>query len=80
MNDEITEYAIRYYMHESGICSLCGNSGFIHTQGISSYAGVLVGRTNYCICPNGQSTRARTGKSADEYYRAFLEAYNGPVK
>jgi hypothetical protein len=58
INPIITNYWIRYYTDEDhGICTLCGNSGVIHTEGVKSAAGVEVGRANYCICPNGQTIR-----------------------
>ena len=40
-----------------GLCSLCGNRGTIDTRGVRTNAGVLVGRVNWCICPNGQVLR-----------------------
>lgn len=52
----ITEYWRNHYVNK-GHCSLCGNSGIIDTTGVRTAAGVIAGRKNYCICPNGQSIR-----------------------
>ncbi len=54
--EAITEYWSEHYINKR-ICSLCGNSGIIDTTGTKTYAGVEVGRKNYCICPNGQAMR-----------------------
>ena len=61
--EAITEYWMEHYIN--GIhCSLCGNSGIIDTTGLTTIdntvgpgAKVMVGRKNYCICPNGQAMR-----------------------
>jgi hypothetical protein len=53
--DETNDYWMKYCV--GTLCSLCGNSGIIDTTGVTSAAGILVGRKNYCICPNGQSMR-----------------------
>jgi hypothetical protein len=55
-NNLISDYWIKNYVHR-GHCSLCGNTGKIDTTGIRTPAGWLVGRVNYCICPNGQVMR-----------------------
>lgn len=61
-DDPITDYWLKYYIDEnSSCCSLCGQSGIIHTEGIRTPAGVEVGTVNYCICPNGQARRADNG-------------------
>lgn len=57
-DNPITDYAFEHYFTADGLCSLCGQSGIIHTEGIRSPAGVITGRTNFCICPNGQALRA----------------------
>lgn len=58
----ITEYALKYYFVEPkpGLkeCSLCGQTGVIHTEGQRDASGIAVGRANFCICPNGQEMRA----------------------
>jgi len=36
-------------------CSLCGNSGKIDTRGVTTAAGLAVGKISYCICPNGRA-------------------------
>lgn len=54
----ITDYWLKYYLDkENHVCSLCGNYGIIYTNGIRDPRGIEVGRSNYCICPNGQSLR-----------------------
>lgn len=57
-DNPITDYAFEHYFTADGLCSLCGQSGIIHTEGIRSPAGVITGRANFCICPNGQALRA----------------------
>jgi len=53
----VTDYWAEYYV-EKNFCSLCGNSGIIDTTGLKMpYGGLVVGRKNYCICPNGQKMR-----------------------
>jgi hypothetical protein len=51
----ITNYWHDYYCTDH--CTLCGNTGIIDTRGTKTNAGLLVGRVNYCICPNGQIMR-----------------------
>jgi hypothetical protein len=57
----ITDYWLEHYVNEDvRLCSLCGNTGKIDTRGTAvSAAGVIAGRVNYCICPNGQGARER---------------------
>lgn len=55
--DPITKYWFLNYVSPSGLCTLCGNTGKIDTVGITSAAGVLCGRINLCLCPNGQKMR-----------------------
>ena len=62
----ITRYWGNYYISERGHCTLCGNSGFIDTRGVRTAAGVMSGRVNFCICPNGQEFRAQTGNAPPE--------------
>jgi hypothetical protein len=38
-------------------CTLCGNYGVIDTRDVRTPGGVLVGRLNYCLCPNGQALK-----------------------
>lgn len=54
----ITDYWFAHYCSDH--CTLCGNSGVIDTTGVRTPAGVLVGRRNWCICPNGQVGRYQT--------------------
>lgn len=60
----ITDYWLKYYL-TSGMCSLCGQTGIIHTEGIRAPSGKIVGRSNYCICPNGQSLRKNNTKETE---------------
>lgn len=53
----VTNYWLDYYVKDH--CTLCGNRGWIDSRGVTTPAGVSVGRMNYCICPNGQSLRAQ---------------------
>jgi hypothetical protein len=59
----VTEYWRKYYINDDvplGLCSLCGNSGFIDTTlSAISPAGIHAGRKNFCICPNGQAMRKK---------------------
>ncbi len=53
-------YIVTNYWHEfycTDHCTLCGNHGVIDTTGTRTPAGKLVGRKNFCICPNGQWLR-----------------------
>ncbi len=62
-DERITNYWESYYIdHDSVLCSLCGNSGVIDTRGAKSAAGVVSGRRNWCICPNGQALRHFSSK------------------
>lgn len=56
----LDDYWLKYYATQ--FCTICGNSGVIDSRGVRTPAGVLVGRRNWCICPNGQ---------------AMLNQYNG---
>lgn len=57
--------AVRAYWLEhyvvNHMCSLCANTGEINTAGLKTKTGVLVGRFNWCICPNGQAMRYQSG-------------------
>jgi len=59
----ITDYWFEHYISQGpvGHCSLCGNTGTIDTRTARTPAGVLVGRLNWCICPNGQLMRHANG-------------------
>ena len=57
-DNPITDYWMAHYLHpKNDMCTLCGQSGIIHTEGIRTPAGAEVGMANYCICPNGQALR-----------------------
>lgn len=60
----VENYWMKYYVSdEAGLCSLCGNSGFIDTRTTAiSAASVNAGRKNYCICPNGQTYRVHAAR------------------
>jgi hypothetical protein len=55
-DDEVTDYWFKYFTPD-GHCSLCGNSGVIDTTGTETSAGLIVGKKNHCICPNGRALR-----------------------
>lgn len=55
MSKTINKYWLKYYATHH--CTLCGNRGVIDSRGVRTPAGLLVGRLNYCICPNGQQLR-----------------------
>lgn len=58
---------LKHYMtKKEGICSLCGQSGIIHTEAARTEAGTRTGRANFCICPNGQAKRA-SGLDISDY-------------
>jgi hypothetical protein len=48
---------------ESGFCFIPSSRswGIIDSRGVTTPAGVEVGRLNYCICPNGRSLRKNNG-------------------
>ena len=59
-NQRVTEYWHRYYVSQDGCghtCSLCANTGVIDTRGLKFRKKEVVGRLNFCICPNGQALR-----------------------
>jgi len=62
-NGPLTDYWLTHYVHDA--CTLCGNRGIIDTRGVTTPAGIPVGRLNYCICPNGQSLRAQNAPMKD---------------
>lgn len=53
--EKLTDYWRKHYATDH--CTLCGNRGIIDTSSAITAAGLRVGRTNYCICPNGQAMR-----------------------
>jgi hypothetical protein len=59
-NGAVTDYFLEYYLSTNplGLCTLCGQTGIIDTTGVQSPIGTLVGRKNFCVCPNGQALRA----------------------
>jgi hypothetical protein len=57
IQDAVTEYWALNYVSPTTHCTLCGNWGTIDTTGTRTPAGLLVGRKNFCICPNGQAMR-----------------------
>lgn len=56
LNEAITDYWAKHYQRR-GICTLCGNTGRLDTTGVKTPAGWLVGRVDFCFCPNGQLMR-----------------------
>jgi hypothetical protein len=57
-NKILTNYWLNNYCDDH--CTLCGNRGIVDTRDAKTAAGILVGRLNYCICPNGQILRERS--------------------
>lgn len=55
-NEVAVDYWHEFYADKH--CTLCGKHGVIETRGVTTPAGIPVGRVNYCICPNGQALRA----------------------
>jgi hypothetical protein len=51
-NKTVTNYWLKYYTNDEGICKLCDNIGFVNPFDS------LQGHRMPCICPNGQSIRA----------------------
>ncbi len=61
----LSRYWLDNYLSDSGLCSLCGNTGRIDTTlTAASHAGVRSGRVNFCICPNGVACRAKEEQTA----------------
>lgn len=69
----VTDYWREFYVQEVELahlvkigikkvpmCSLCGNTGVINTIGVKAPCGDIMGRKNWCICPNGQQDRSRS--------------------
>jgi hypothetical protein len=54
-NDDVVDYWAAFYV--DGHCTLCGNGGVVDTRGARTGGYLLVGRLNWCICPNGQIKR-----------------------
>lgn len=52
----VVAYWVRMY-EERGACTLCGDSGWLDTTGVSTPAGAVVGRRQFCLCPNGMMLR-----------------------
>lgn len=75
----ITDYWIEHYTN-LGLCSLCGNSGIVDTRKTAkSAAGVVSGRLNWCICPNGQIMRQKNypDNPDEEEYNKRAGMYRG---
>jgi hypothetical protein len=50
----------QYMNRWSGLCGLCGNSGWIDTIGkVASHAGIRCGIRVPCVCPNGRSVNTQ---------------------
>ena len=64
MDDVITAYWMKYYATDH--CTICGNHGIIDSRRVRTPAGVVVGRVNYCICPNGQAMREQAASTSTE--------------
>ncbi len=55
MKEKLIKYWLKHYATDH--CTLCGNSGVIDSRGVRTAAGHVVGRLNWCICPNGIAIR-----------------------
>jgi hypothetical protein len=53
----LAAYIVKLYLAD-GHCTLCGNRGIVDTRGVTTPAGVPVGRLNYCLCLNGVALRS----------------------
>lgn len=54
----LKNYWIEHYIDkETGLCSLCGNTGIVNTQPKSPLGRLLKEQTNFCVCPNGVEMR-----------------------
>lgn len=63
IDDLLNTLWLRWYVGADTLCTLCGNTGRIDTTATArSPAGVMAGRVNFCICPNGRSMRAHSGR------------------
>ena len=59
-NDILTKYWLKHYIdEETGLCSLCGNTGVIFIKIVMNPSGKVLKRdyTTYCVCPNGRNLR-----------------------
>ena len=55
----LVELWLTEFVHPSGLCCLCGNSGVIDTRGrVESASGGPCGALCFCICPNGRAWKA----------------------
>lgn len=63
INRKTTRYAKDMwleFLHEKGLCGLCGNSGIIDTRrNTFSAAGVECGVNRFCICLNGREMKKK---------------------
>lgn len=59
--DHLDGEAVTRYLFKHGFiedhCTLCGNTGWVDTTGVHTPAGVVVGKRQLCLCPNGQAMR-----------------------
>lgn len=68
----LTDFWYEHYVSENHLCSLCAQSGVIDTTGIRSPAGVECGGKSWCICPNGQTMRVKSGcKTPQDYLQSI---------
>lgn len=57
MSQIVTDYWHKHYRDSRGLCSLCGNWGWIDQPSNTNHAIAERRSTNYCFCPNGQLLR-----------------------
>ena len=48
-----------YFDNETGLCSLCGDTGIIETAPKTPTGKPLGTFKNYCVCPNGRSIKVQ---------------------
>lgn len=84
-NQETEEAAVKEYWHKyftkDGHCSVCGNLGVIDTRVTArTTAGYYCGAVQYCFCPNGQMLRNNMVRSAEEYFKTYVDSINSSLR
>lgn len=75
VNLRVVDYWINHYIGDGG-CVLCGSHGVIDTRMTAKSArrGVLIGRLDYCLCPNGQTLRKDEPNFSQTDFQGFLDS------
>lgn len=61
---KVVDYWLHNYLdEETGLCSLCVNTGEIYLEDelLSPGGTIVVGKSRYCLCPNGHGLRVAHG-------------------